>query len=76
MAKQIVWEVTQPYHPDGKNLVYAPGVQFPLDADLPEGLAVKEVIADVPDRSAPAAIPARRGPGRPPKAPSGTQETS
>lgn len=52
MSKQVVYEVTQPYHPDGKNLVYAPGVQFPLDAELPEGLAVREVIAEVPDKPA------------------------
>jgi len=50
MAKQVVYEVTQPYHPDGKNLVHAPGDQFPLDADLPTDLMVREVIADVPDR--------------------------
>lgn len=52
MAEQIVWEVTQPYHPDGKNLVHAPGDQFPLDADLPEGLSVRKVIAEVADKPA------------------------
>jgi hypothetical protein len=62
MSRQIVYEVTQPYHPDGKNLVYAPGVQLPLDADLPEGLAVKEVIADVPD--APVKPPAVKPAGK------------
>lgn len=58
MAKQIVYEVTQPYHPDGKTLVHAPGEQFPLDADLPPDLQVREVIADVPDEPAkPSAAP-------------------
>jgi hypothetical protein len=55
MSRQVVNEVTHPYHPDGKNLVHAPGDQFPLDADLPDGLVVREVIAEVPDKPKPAA---------------------
>ncbi len=53
MARQIVLEVTQPYHASGTEVLYAPGQQFPLGADLPPDVRVKEVIADVPDAPAP-----------------------
>ena len=64
MSEQIVYEVTQPYHPDGKTVIHAPGDLLPLDADLPEGLLVRKVIADIPDRPAPKAAAAKAPAGR------------
>jgi len=49
MPKVIMLEVTQPYHKNGREVLYQPGHQFPLGADLPPDIAVREVIADVPD---------------------------
>jgi hypothetical protein len=49
MAKQIMLEVTQPFHKSGTEVAYQPGERFPLGADLPDGVSVREVIVDVPD---------------------------
>jgi hypothetical protein len=65
---EIMLEVTQPFHKNGTEVLYQPGERFPLGAELPEGVAVRQVIVDVPDAPEP---PAPRGPGRPRK-----QETS
>lgn len=48
MSRQVVYEVTQPFHKNGREVLYQPGDQLPLDADLPEGLSVREVVAEVP----------------------------
>src|SRR6266581_4299936 len=37
MGKQIVLEVTQPFHKTGTEVQYQPGDQFPLGTDLPDG---------------------------------------
>ena len=57
MGKQVVLEVTHPFHANGREVLYQPGHQLPLDADLPDGLVVREVIADVPDAPAKADAP-------------------
>jgi hypothetical protein len=49
MAKQVVLEVTQPFHRSGTEVLYQPGTQFPLGTELPQGISVREVIVDVPD---------------------------
>lgn len=56
MGKQVVLEVTHPFHANGREVLYQPGHQLPLDADLPDGLVVREVIADVPDAPAKATV--------------------
>ena len=52
MAKQVMLEVTQPFHKNGREVQYQPGEQFPLGTDLPDGVTVREVVADVPDKPA------------------------
>jgi hypothetical protein len=65
MSKQVVLEVTSPFHKNGREVLYQPGQQFPLDADLPDGVSVREVIADVPDKpEKPAARPAAKAPAK------------
>jgi len=72
MSRQVVLEVTSPYHADGRTVLYSPGQQFPLDAGLPPDVRVREVIAEVPDApvkqdpkpAAPAAKAAAKAPGR------------
>jgi hypothetical protein len=54
MSRQVVLEVTSPYHASGREVLYSPGEQFPLDADLPPDVRVREVIAEVPDPPSPA----------------------
>lgn len=54
MAKQVVLEVVQPFHKSGTEVLYQPGTQFPLGTELPQGIFVREVVADVPDEPAPA----------------------
>ena len=54
MSKQIMLEVTQPVV-DGNTVVVAAGTLYEPGADLPEGVTVREVIADVPDKPAPKA---------------------
>ena len=49
MSRQVVLEVTSPYHASGREVLYPPGQQFPLDADLPPDVRVREVVAEVPD---------------------------
>lgn len=49
MAKQVVLEVVQPFHRSGTEVLYQPGTQFPLGTELPQGISVREVVADVPD---------------------------
>lgn len=49
MSRQVVLEVTSPYHANGREVLYQPGEQFPLDADLPPDVRVAEVVAEVPD---------------------------
>jgi hypothetical protein len=58
VSRQVVYEVTQPYHASGTVVLYAPGQQFPLDADLPPDVRVAEVIAEVPDEPVKAVKPA------------------
>jgi hypothetical protein len=70
MSAKIMLEVTQPFHKSGTEVLYQPGERFPLDAELPEGVSVRQVIVDVPDVPEPK-VAAPRGPGRPRK-----QETS
>jgi hypothetical protein len=48
MAKKIMLEVTQPVV-NGNQVVHNPGELFELGSDLPEGVLVREVIADVPE---------------------------
>jgi hypothetical protein len=52
MSSQIVLEVTQPFHKSGTEVQFQPGERFPLGTDLPDGVSVREVIADVPDKPA------------------------
>jgi hypothetical protein len=69
MALQVVLEVTSPYHASGREVLYSPGEQFPLGADLPPDVRVVPVVADVPDPPAaqvkaepkPAGKPAGKG---------------
>jgi hypothetical protein len=49
MPRKIMLEVTQPFHRNGREVAYQPGYLFPPDADLPQGICVREVVADVPD---------------------------
>jgi hypothetical protein len=49
VSRQVVLEVTSPYHANGREVLYQPGTQFPLDADLPPDVRVAEVVAEVPD---------------------------
>lgn len=49
MARQVVLEVTQPFHKSGTEVLYQPGTQFPLGTELPQGISVREVVAEVPD---------------------------
>lgn len=49
MSRQVVLEVTQPFHKTGTEVLYQPGEQFPLGTDLPDGVMVREVVAEVPD---------------------------
>ncbi len=49
MSRQVVLEVTSPYHANGREVLYAPGQQFPLGTDLPADVRVREVVAEVPD---------------------------
>jgi hypothetical protein len=67
MSRQVVLEVTSPYHASGREVLYAPGQQFPLDADLPPDVRVREVVSEVPDapvKPAKAAAPAAKPPGK------------
>lgn len=57
VSRQVVLEVTQPFHKSGTEVLYQPGTQFPLGTDLPQGICVREVIADVPDEKPAAAAP-------------------
>ena len=65
MSRQVVLEVTSPYHASGREVLYSPGEQFPLGADLPPDVRVREVVAEVPDPPAKAA-PAAKAAGPPP----------
>jgi hypothetical protein len=49
MSLQVVLEVTQPYHANGREVLYSPGEQFPLGTDLPPDVRVLPVVAEVPD---------------------------
>jgi hypothetical protein len=62
VSRQVVLEVTSPYHANGREVLYAPGEQFPLDADLPPDVRVAEVVAEVPD--APAKAEPAKGAGK------------
>jgi hypothetical protein len=53
VSRQVVYEVTSPYHANGREVLYQPGEQFPLDADLPPDVRVAEVVAEVPDKPEP-----------------------
>ena len=67
MGKQVVLEVTQPFHATGREVMYQPGEQFPLGTDLPHGVRVSEVVADVPDPPAkPAPEPKAAATAKPP----------
>ena len=62
MARKIMLEATQPVV-SGNEVVVAPGELFEPGSELPGGVTVREVIADVPDEpakqeDAPAAKPA------------------
>jgi hypothetical protein len=59
VSRQVVLEVTSPYHANGREVLYSPGEQFPLDAGLPPDVRVREVVAEVPD---PPARPAAKAP--------------
>jgi hypothetical protein len=52
VSRQVVLEVTSPYHANGREVLYAPGEQFPLGTDLPPDVRVAEVVAEVPDAPA------------------------
>ena len=61
MGKKIMLEVTQPVV-SGNEVVVAAGTLFEPGAILPDGVTVREVIADVPDPvpdPAPAKAPAK-----------------
>ena len=67
MTRKIMLEVTQPYHKNGREVLYQPGHLLEPGTDLPEGIRVREVIADVPDE------PAKQdAPAAPAKAPAKT----
>lgn len=57
MALEIRLQVTQPYHGPGGELLYQPGQQFPVDADLPEDLRTTPVVVEAEGR--PAKAPAK-----------------
>jgi hypothetical protein len=57
MAREARLAVTQPYHGAQGELVHDVGDEFPLDADLPEGISVRPVVRDGPERTAPKATP-------------------
>jgi hypothetical protein len=67
MPRKFMLEVTQPFHKNGREVLYQPGYLFPPDAELPQGITVREVVADVPDekpaaaKTAPAAKAAAKG---------------
>jgi hypothetical protein len=58
MARKIMLEVTQPVV-DGNEVVHAAGDLFEPGASLPEGVLVREVIVDAPDKPEPAPKPAK-----------------
>jgi hypothetical protein len=62
VSRQVVLEVTSPYHANGREVLYAPGEQFPLDADLPPDVRVAEVVAEVP--AAPVKAEPAKGAGK------------
>lgn len=58
MAHEVVKVVTQPFHgPDGIEVLYQPGDQVPVDADLPYGVRTRLAVAEVEDKPKPAAKP-------------------
>lgn len=57
MGKRIMLEVTQPVV-SGNEVVVAAGTLYEPGSTLPEGVTVREVIADVPDAPAPEPEPA------------------
>jgi hypothetical protein len=60
MAHEVVRVVTQPYHgADGIEVLYSPGEQVPVDADLPYGVRTTLAVAEVPDPVAPGPVPAK-----------------
>lgn len=59
MARRVMLEVTQPFHKSGTEVMFQPGELFPPDAELPDGVSVREVVAEVPDEPAPAPEPAK-----------------
>lgn len=54
MSERVMLEVTQPVV-DGNTVVIAAGTLYEPDAELPEGVTVRKVVADVPDKPAPKA---------------------
>jgi hypothetical protein len=64
MAYEVAREVTQPFHgPDGIEVLFQPGDQVPVDAELPDGVRSQLVVVEVPDP-----VPAPKA-ARSPKAP-------
>lgn len=58
MAREARLAVTQPYHGAQGELVHDVGEEFPLNAELPEGISVTAVVREKPDRPAPK-VPAK-----------------
>jgi hypothetical protein len=56
MAHEVIRTVTQPFHgPDGTEVLYQPGDQVPVDADLPDGLRTTLGVAEAANEPEPAA---------------------
>lgn len=69
MGKKIMLEVTQPVV-SGNEVVVAAGTLFEPGSALPDGVLVREVIADVDDKPAAEEKPAAQEPAKAPaKAP-------
>ena len=64
MSRQAVYEVAQPFHKNGREILYETGTRFPLSFVLPDGIVVREVVVDVPD--VPAAAPEPKADPAPP----------
>ena len=57
MAREARLAVTQPYHGADGELVYDVGHEFPLDAEIPDGVATHLTFAQEPAAAEPEAEP-------------------
>jgi hypothetical protein len=69
MAQRVELEVTVPVHGPGGEVVWQPGHRFESLAEVPDGVPVRPVFADVPDEPAEDAEPAPEAPPAPVRPP-------